>query len=75
MCYFSCDFISFFSKNIFCCLFDSILDMFNLQSRNIRLLQDPVLASQESIDWGNVNQILAKKRKFSYLYIDTNILR
>ena len=55
--------------------FDSILDMFNLQSRNIRLLQDPVLASQESIDWDNVNQILAKKRKFSYLYIDTNILR
>lgn len=55
--------------------FDSILDLFNLQSRNIRLLHDPVYASHESIDWNRVNQILEEKRILSYQFIENNILK
>lgn len=55
--------------------FDSILNMFHLQTRNIRLLEDPILTSQEAIDWNKVHQILDEKRQSSYMYIDTNILK
>ncbi len=55
--------------------FDSILDMFDLQCRNIRLLSDPVSTSQIDIDWKRVNKILADKRAFSYWFIDTKIMQ
>lgn len=55
--------------------FDSILDMFNLQTRNLRNISDAVLAAKGGIDWNAVNQELEVRRKLSYQYIEKNILQ
>lgn len=55
--------------------FDSILDMFDLQSRNLRLISDPLTSAQCCIDWNSVQKELDSRRKSSYKFIVNNLLR
>ena len=54
--------------------FDSILDMFSLQSRNLRLTSNSIEASRMLIDWAQVNIILDQRRQTSFSFIKYNIL-
>lgn len=54
--------------------FDSILNMFGLQSRNLRNIKDIDSTIKEIINWKSVNEKLERKRKQSYLFIEANIL-
>lgn len=55
--------------------FDSILDMFDLQSRNLRLISDPLTSAQCRIDWDSVQKELNSRRKSSYRFIANNLMQ